>query len=398
MRSHWKAVSHLQDVWDVFVAEVRHVFSSKMAILIFFVATVLYPVVFCLIYYNEQMYGTPVAVVDQSHSAASKRFCHKLDATPELEVAYKCRTMAEAEQLMRDHRVHAVFYFPADFETRLAAMQTARVGLFCDMSSFFYYKNAMTGGNFTLIDEMHTIELQRFELTGMDHPQATNMIQPIVYDDVKLYNPGGGFTSFFVPALLIIVLHQTLFFGISVLCGDDAENKRQLIRIPVHLRGHSIHRVTIGRALCFVLLYVPIFHLDLWLIPHWFGLPQLGNLHDIWLFMLPFLLAVTFMGIAFGNFFVRERMSGVLSCLYFSVLLFFLSGIVWPQSNMPRFWLAFSYLFPSTPGIEGYVRITSMGATLAEVRSEYIALWAQTLLYFTLACASLRFIKKYKKP
>ena len=82
---------------------------------------------------------------------------------------------------------------------------------------------------------------------------------------------------------------------------------------------------------------------------------------------------------------------------FFSVILFFLSGVVWPQSNMPRFWLAFSYIFPSTPGIEGYVRISSMGATLNTVRHEYLALWIQVGVYFLLACESLRFIKRFRR-
>ena len=146
------------------------------------------------------------------------------------------------------------------------------------------------------------------------------------------------------------------------------------------------------------MLYVPVTLLDLWIIPRLFGLPQLGNLHDIMLFVLPLLIAAACMGMTIGNFFVREQFSGLLCLLWFSVLLFFMSGIVWPHSNMPTFWHTFSYLFPSTPGIQGFVGITSMGATLAEVRSHYLTLWIQAGVWFTAACLSLRFIKKFRKP
>lgn len=388
----------MYDIWEVFTAEVRRVFSNKMTILVFFVATVIYPLVFCAIYNTEYMHNMPVAVVDESHSAESKSFCHKLDALPELNVDYRCNNMAEAEQLMRDHDVHAIFYFPKDFGTRLAEMETARVGVFCDMSSFYYYKNAVTGGSNLLIDEMHAIELQRFGMAGMTGQQAYEMVQPVVYDDVKLYNPTGGFGSFFIPALLMLVIHQTLFFGIGIMAGEANEKKNALKLIPPRLRSKSIHRVTIGRALCFILLYIPVTGFVLWIVPHLFHLPQLGSVRTLVAFLLPFILATTFFGMSFGNFFVREKMSGVLSCLFFSVLLFFLSGLVWPQSNMPRIWLVFSYLFPSTPGIEGFVRISSTGATLAEVRNEYLALWLQAGIYFSTACLSLRFIKRYRKP
>lgn len=390
--------SILVDIWDVFTAEIRRVFTNKMVILAFFVATILYPVVFCLIYSTEYMHNMPVAVVDESRCEASKRFAHKIDATPEVDVHYRCNTMAEAEQLMRDHRIHAIYYIPADFSQRLAKMQTARIGVFCDMGSFYYYKSAATGGSFVLIDEMHTIELERMGMAGTTGQQATDMVQPAVYDDVRLYNPSGGFASFFVPALLILVIQQSLFFGITILCGESNENRRALRLIPPRLRSKSIHRVTIGRVLCFLLLYVPVTLLVLWIIPRLFGLPQLGNLYDILLFILPLLIAVVCMGLTIGNFFVRQQLSGLLGLLWFSVLLFFMSGIVWPHSNMPVFWNTLSYLFPSTPGIQGFVGITSTGATLEEVREHYLTLWIQAGAWFTAACYSLRFIKKYRKP
>ena len=376
----------LMDIFYVFGAEVRRIFSDKMVMLVFFVATVLYPIVFCTIYNTEYMHNLPVAVVDDSRSADSKRFVYKLDALPEVSVSYRCNTMAEAEKLMRDHQVRAIFYLPADYGTRLAELKTARIGVFCDMSSFYYYKNAVTGGSNLLIDEIHTLELQRYEMSGMSDQQAGEMVQPVVYDDVKLFNPSGGFASFFVPALLMIVLHQTLFFGICIMYGGARENRKELHRLPSHLRGAHTHRLIFGRALCYLLIYIPICGFVLWLVPWAFQLPQLGTVYDLVMFLLPFLLAVIFLGMFVGTLFVRQKMSGVLCLLFFSAILFFLSGIVWPQSNMPKFWLWFSYLFPSTPGIQGYVRISSMGAHLTEVRFEYIALWIQAGTYFVLTC------------
>lgn len=391
-----KITRNLQDIWEVFSAEVRRVFSDRLVLLVFFIATVLYPLIFCCIYLNEVVVNLPVAVVDESHCEASKRLIHKIDATPEIAVQYKALSMAEAEQLMRDHKVHAIFYIPRDYGTRIAQLRTARVGVFCDMSSFFYYKNALLGGSNVLIDEMHTIELERYGMAGLTGQQAAEMVQPVVYDDVKLYNPGGGFSSFFLPALLILVVHQTLFIGIGVMAGDANENRKALKLIPPRLRNHSTYRVTMGRALCFILIYIPVTLLDLWLIPRLFHLPQLGAVHDLLLFLLPFVLAVTFFGMTFGNLFVREKTSGILCCVFFSVMLFFMSGVVWPQSAMPPFWRAFSYLFPSTPGVEGYIKIASMGAPLAGIRHDYLTLWVQTGVYFVTACLSLCFIKRFK--
>lgn len=387
---------NLYDIWTALSAEVRHVFSDSTVLLIFFIAPLLYPLIFCYMYRTENVENLPVAVVDEAVCSESKRFIHKLDATPEINVEYKCCNMHEAQELLKDNEIHAIFYFPKDFSQRLASMQTAHIGVFADMSSFYYYKAALLGSNAVLIDEMHTIELQRYAMAGLTGEDAKIQLQPISDEEITAFNPTGGYGSFFLPALFVLVVHQTLFLGICLLCGDARENKRSLKNIPARLRTRSIHRVAIGRALCYLLIYTPIIIMTMWFIPRWFQLPQLGNLYTILIFMLPFLLAVIFFGMTMGNLFVRQKLSPMLCFAFFSLVLFFLTGMVWPQCSIPKFWLWFSYLFPSTPGVQGFIKVSSMGASLADVRSEYLALWIQAAAYFATTVFSLILIKKYK--
>ncbi len=386
----------LYDIWEVLSAEVRRVFADSTVLLIFFIAPLLYPLIFCYMYRTENVQDLPVAVIDDAVCDASKRFIHKLEATPEITVAYKCCNIAEAEQLMKDNKIHAIFYIPKDYSKSLASFRTAHIGVFADMSSFYYYKAALLGSNAVLIDEMHTIELQRYELAGLTDNDAHIQMQPIVYEEITAFNPTGGYGSFFLPALLVLVIHQTLFLGICLLCGDARENRRSLQLIPARLRTRSIHRVTFGRSICYLLIYTPICVMSLWFIPRWFHLPQLGNLYDILIFLLPFLLAVIFLGMTIGNIFIRKKLAPMLCFAFFSLILFFLTGMVWPQCSMPRLWLWFSHLFPSTPGVQGFIKVSSMGASLADVRYEYLTLWIQAGFYFITATFSLLFIKKYK--
>ena len=46
--------------------------------------------------------------------------------------------------------------------------------------------------------------------------------------------------------------------------------------------------------------------------------------------------------------------------------------------------------------MQGYVKIASMGARLAEVRFEYMTLWFQAAIYFVTAWGSLLAIKRFK--
>lgn len=392
-----RLTGNMKDTWDVFAAEVRRVFGDNTTVVIFFLATVVYPPLYYYIYHPEMLTEMPVAVVDLSQGKDAKRFVHKLDATPELTVAYRCANIGDAEQLLREHTVKAIFLVPKDYDALIAHQRTGTVTVVTDISSFIYYKNALMGGSNVLLDEMKTTQLAFQAAEGVTGEQARTQIEPVAYDDVKLYNPGGGYASYFIPALLMLVVHQTLFFGICVLCGDANENRKALRLIPPRLRSRSVYRVTLGRLLCFLFIYFPITMLDLWIIPYLFGMPQLGRPSDVMMLVLPYVIAITCFAMTLGNIFARERLSMLLCCLFFSVILFFLSGVVWPQSNMPRFWYVFSYLFPSTPGIQGFVRISSMGATLHEVRHELLALWLQAGVYFGTACLSIRFIKRFSK-
>ena len=387
---------NLYDIWEVLSAEVRRVFSDTTVLLIFFIAPLLYPLIFCYMYRTENVQDLPVAVVDEAVCNESKRFIHKLDATPEITIAYKCCTMAEAEALLRSNKIHAIFYFPKDFSQRLATLRTAHIGVFADMSSFYYYKAALLGSNAVLIDEMHTIELERYSMEGLTGEAARIQMQPVSHEEITAFNPTGGYGSFFLPALFVLVIHQTLFLGICLLGGDARENRRSLMIIPARLRTRSVHRVTLGRALCYLLIYTPIIIMTMWFIPRWFQLPQLGNLYSILIFLLPFLLAVIFFAMTIGNLFVRQKLSPMLCFAFFSLVLFFLTGMVWPQCSMPKIWLWFSYLFPSTPGVQGFIKVSSMGASLSDVSHEYLTLWIQAGFYFLTATFSLLLIKKLK--
>jgi len=385
----------LKDIWDVYVIELRRVLEDKGVILIFFIATLIYPLIFGAIYKNELVRNLPVAVVDESRSDDSRRFIHKLDATPEMCVNYHCNNMEQARRLMQQRRINGIVLFPKDYGERLARRETARVCLFCDMSSFLYYRGVLSAASAVLLDELQEVELRRYGLVGITGESADELIKPIPYDDVKLYSPAGGFTSFLVPALLVLVVHQTLFLGIGILFGTTREDRRTLRVIPPHLRNEGRPRVVLGRAMAYLLLYIPVVAVVLVLVPRWFGLPHIGRLTDLCLFLLPFLLATIFFCMTAGSF-VRERDTGIVSCIFFSVVLLFLSGAIWPACSMPRFWRVVAQLFPSTHGIQGFIRIGTMGATLAEVRMEYVLLWVQTALYFVTSCLCLRFAKVFR--
>ena len=391
-----KIYEYVKDMWDVMGLELNRIFHDGGVLLLFFVGTLLYPLIFAYIYKNECVRELPIAVVDDSRSSDSRRFVRKLDATPEVVVTFDCCNIEEARTLMQQRLVNGIVYFPKDYGTKVANMETARACLFCDMSSFLYYRSVLSSTSAVLLNEMQFIEAERFGRAGMTGESANQMVQPIRIDDVKLYVPNGGFTSFLVPALLVLVLQQTLFLGMCVLYGTSRQQKMIRKSIPVHLRRQGLlFRVTFGRALAYFLLYFPMAIIVLILLTRIFNLPHIGNPIHIILFIIPYLFAAIFFCMTVCSF-VRHRDSGIVVFIFFSVILIFISGAIWPQCSMPKFWLFFSYLFPSTFGINGFIRINSMGATLDQVKFEYIMLWLQAIAYFFAASGALHILLRIR--
>lgn len=379
--------NYLKDIWYTFCLELHRIFSDTGVLVIFFAAGLIYPPLYSSIYHKNNLEDVPVAVVDEDDSVDSRRFINKLDATPDVKVAYHCVTMDEAEKLFRKHKVHGIVYFPNDYSRKLANLEQAYMSLYCDMSSFLYYRSVYIGTNFVMLDEMKSIGLKRYSLKGMNGEDASKLVEAIPYEGVDLFLPSQGFSSFLLPAVLILILHQTLVIGVAMLCGTAYEEGKRFL--PGKLRRYGVHRVVIGRSLAYLVIYAGLSVYGLVLIPHLFHLLQMASLTTLFYFILPFLMATTGFALTIGNF-IRNRETGIIYLAPLTVILLFISGFAWPQSNIPEFWQWVGYIFPSTFAIKGYVSINTMGATLAQIRPLLIGMWVQAGVYFLTSIFALR--------
>ena len=386
-----KLTQFLQDVWYVVSLEIYRIFHDKSAILIFFIAGIVYPILYSYIYSDDILTEVPIAVVDNDASTESKRFVRKLDATPEVQVAYRCADMDEARTLFEKHKVHGVLLIPKDYDNKLVNLDQAYMSLYCDMSSFLYYRAVYIGTNMVMLDEMRDIKMRRYSALGMTDGQARQLVEPVLNESVDLFSPSQGFRSFLLPIFLILILHQTLFFGVTSLSGTAYEDGKHYI--PTFIKKHSVYRVVIGRAVAYFIIYAGLSVYGLMLIPHLFGLPHVGNIPTLLGFIVPFILATTFFSMTVGAF-LRSREAALVMFPAFSIILLFITGVAWPASNIPLFWKAFSVMFPSSFAVQGYVGINTMGASIAQVAPQIVGLWVQAGVYFLLACLSLRWVIK----
>ena len=379
----------VQETWSVFVNELRRIFGDPGVVVIFFVATLAYPILYNFIYWKDNVENVPVAVVDMSQSAESRAFLHKWQASPDICITQYCQSMAEAEQLLRAQKIHGIIYFPSDYAECLnTGLKTAHISLYCDMSSFLYMKAVYLSCNRVLLEDMGAIQVDRYQAMGYDKQFAWELVQAAPYTETALFCESGGYASFLIPAVLMLILHQTLFFGICMLGGTAREENTELFRLPGRRRGYSVLRITLGRSAAYFLVYMALGALVLLGVPKLFGLPHIGNPADILKLLVPYLLAVIYFAMSVSVF-IRNRESGMVLLVSTSLIFIFIAGVSWPQQMLPDAWRYLSYFFPYTWGVHGFLHINSMGATLAGTAREYIALWIMAGGYFLTTCLLL---------
>lgn len=380
--AYWR--QSLSDINYIFREELRTIIRDKGVIIFFFLVPLGYPLLYAFIYTNEVVRDVPVAVVDDCRSGQSREYVRHLDASPDVKIIGYCADMNEAKMMIKHRDAYGIVHIPRDFTSRLSTGQQVYVGVYADMSGMLYYKSVLTANTNVSLAMNADIKVKRAGGTTEQQDQVAE--HPIQYEEVSLFNPQNGFAAFLIPAVLILIIQQTLLLGIGMAAGTAREHNqfRNLVSVNRHNRG--LIRIVMGKGSAYMLVYIPLCVYILGIIPHLFQLNQIGNPWHIVCFTLPFLIASIFFAMTVSAF-VRHREMCIMLIVFTSVPLLFISGLSWPGSAVPPTWQAISYLFPSTFGIHGFVAINNMGASLADVRHDWYMLWVQALIYLISTCA-----------
>lgn len=372
-----KAILHVW--WD----ELCEIVKDE-GILIFIILLPLgYPLLYAMIYNTETQRQLPICVVDECMTDRSRDFIRRVDATSEVLVAERPATMAEAQELLRRREAFGILRIPKEFDKDLWRGRQTVVGLYSDLTSMLYYK-------VEYLAVINVVQELNRNIKVQEHQQTTTAREedlarwPIRFEEVKMYNPQGGFAAFLIPPVLMLILQQALCLGVGMSMGRSRERFRGLVIPPTRHYKNTL-AIVLGKGLVHFLLFMLMAFYMAVCVTRWFGLPQLGHTWDLLGFFVPYLLACTFMAI-FWSSFIYRREDCILLFVFMSIPLLFLSGVSWPGASVPPLWKAVGSIFPSTWGLNAYVRIQGMGATLGDCRTELLALWILAAIYFLLSC------------
>lgn len=369
----------LMAVWR---REFTLVFGDAGIILFFFALPLMYPVVYTLIYNPELVRNVPIVVVDQCRTATSREFTRMVNANDNIEVYDYAPTVEDARRIMARHEAYGTLLILEDFGKQIGRGEQAHATLYCDMSLLLRYRgfvSAMSDIQLAYGEVIRTETLDRLGLPAQGMGKS-----PTLQEAVMLGDTSQGFASFVIPGIVVLILQQSMVLGICMLGGTASERRRRNGGIDPRAVNAPPSASLLGRALCWIVCYIPMTLYVLHLVPMMFTLPHIGNIWEELAFIFPMLTATAMFGICLSVF-VTERESSLVVVVFTSVIFLFLSGLLWPRYAMSPFWTMVGDCVPCVWGVEGFVRMNSNGASLGQQAHPYLMMWLLTAVYGILA-------------
>ncbi len=388
-------MSLFTDIVNVWWNETKQMFSD-IGVLIFIIALPLfYPLLYYYVYSTEVARDVPVAVVDESKSALSRDFLRRLDASPEVEIVAHCSDMTEAKEHMARGEVYGVVRIPSSFSKDLQQGRQTRIGAYTDVSSMIYYKSIlMPCSNISLAmnKEIKIVDMAQ-QMTDREVEIAK---APIDYNYVQLYNPQGGYASFLMPPILMLILQQAMILGVGMAMGRMRERNNGLAAY-VGMPGYdSSFAIIVGKIFAIFPIFIIMAIYMFVAVTCGFDLPNLAHYWTWIAFVAPYILACTCFSIV-CSFMIYRREDSMLLFVFMSVPLLFMSGVSWPGVSIPEIWKGISWIFPSTFGLNAHLKLCSLGANFSSIRYEMVCIWIQVAVYFSLACLLQRFQRRHSE-
>lgn len=379
-----KGIEYLAEIGNSFGKELKLIFSDFSVLSTYIVFNIVVVVFYAFIYSHEVVKNLPIAVVNQDNTDLSQKLVRMIDATEQVNVVYSVETPEKAEELYLHKKIKGYVVIPQNFSYNIQKGLKSDVSVFCDASIILYYKQVYTAVSASVGTFSAGIEINKLVAGGLTQKQAMALRRPIESISRPMFNISGGYATFLMPMVLLIALQTLQISAMGVLGGTLRERKKFTETFSFSRRIFGSIPVVLGRSGSYLLISSILIIIEMALVLRLFDLPQKGSISDILVFLIPFNLSVSFIGMSMLNFF-KHREDAIMFVTMISIPSLFLCGISWPTTAFPVWIKIISCFFPTTFGVKGFLELTQYGASFVEIKNVWYCLWGQCFFYFLLA-------------
>jgi ABC-2 type transport system permease protein len=384
----------LKNIYAVVKREIRSIAHDVNLISVLLLAPLFYSFFYGSIYYNKIETDVPIAVVDMDHSDLSQKLIRMLDASQLIKVYDTVQDLPQAKNEVDEGSAQGVVFIPKNFESGLKSGKGTDLKIYLNTTRFLISNDLNKAINEVIATMGMGVRLKYFQAQGYSFEQSKEMIEPVHLDMRPMFNFTESYGDFLIVAILVLIIHQTLMFGLS----ESVAKERELNTLHELFEesNNSVAAAIMGKGLFYVVLYSAYSFFFFTINFGVFKIRMDGNGFALALITLLMLVSITFISIFISSYFKRK-----IFALQFLTLtsypLFLISGYSWPSSSMPVFLQLISYLIPLTPFFNAYQRITQMGAGWNDIVVQIFHLLMLCLLGFTAAYLRMRNLFNSKK-
>ncbi|MFT5788679.1 MAG: ABC-2 type transport system permease protein [Shewanella sp.] len=362
---------------QLIIAELKAILADKTIVLTVFGGVLFYSILYPLPYLNQVPTEQQLVVVDHDHSSLSRQLIRHADANAKIQVIANVGSIDEAKNWIESGRAHGLLVIPADFRRDLLLGRGVTLSYGGDASYFLIYSAVAEGLISTGLDAGKSMQRLGLLAQGSGAQAADQSLNVVKLNSIPAFNPSLGYTPYIVPGLFLLLLHQTLLIGTSILGASQWKETGYWQQV-------SPLKLVCGRMAAFMFIYTLLTSYYVGYCYYWYDVSLQASFSTVALLLLPFLLSTTAAGIAFSSLFTRRDLPTQV-LLLISMPILFVSGFVWPTALIPESVVAVSQIFPAVPGIMAMLELNQMGASWQSIMPQWLQLWAMTAIYFGLA-------------
>ncbi|MBQ4914194.1 ABC transporter permease [Maribacter sp. MMG018] len=361
--------------------------TDKAVVSTFISMSLLILVIYSMIYNKEVVYEVPVAAIDQDFSKSSRDFINMVDASPQVKTITKYADLASAKKALYAGDIEGIFIVPSRFGKDIRTNRQPTVSIYADAANMLLYR-AVYGSAITAQAYYNGgIKVKKAIASGT----GLTAISPLNINTTNLFNPSGGYGTYLIPTVAVLILQLVILLSIGILGGTGNELRAHDEKEAI-VGARKLMPRLLGRASLYLSIFIVVIPIQFGLVFYFFSFPLRTTLAAIYLFSLPYILALVFMGI-FISYFFQKREDAILFLSILVLPALMMSGLSYPTEGLNPLAQYAGELIPSTAGARGMIKLTQLGANFNEVYQEWAKLWGLALFYFLLAAIFQKFRK-----
>ncbi|MGE9516443.1 MAG: ABC transporter permease [Solitalea-like symbiont of Tyrophagus putrescentiae] len=370
---------------ELLIRELKLFSRNTTVIIIFFLAPIIYGVLFGFVYKKGKVTDLPILVIDKDNSPLSNRLLDMLNDNETLIVKKVLAETSNLKQEIIDNGFDAIVIIPERFQASILQRKNTNITVDVNLANILTANYASKNIQVVLATFSAGIKIETMKKMGVPLSNASTIYDPFTVSYVKNFNNSSNYMYFLYPGLLGTILQQVLLLAIALSFSREFEQNT----FKTEFLNKLPHRwqALIIKPLIFWIGVIPILIIYLLLFSV-FKIPFSIDYGPLIALLYLFIFAVSYLGVIF-SILLPSQLKATEFLMVIATPSFVIGGFTWPIDQMPIIIQYIAQIIPLTPFLAAFRKLFMYGASLQDIKPELIHLSVLTVIYFLLSYIAL---------